>query len=597
MEEYKNHAFTLLTIHNSVAPINTLPIEIFQKILVNVPSKSFWCDALWMLSLGSVCRQWRAVLSTTPEYWVRGLHTVMDSIFYDRYSDEDIAHGRNIFLTRSAPCPLEVSMDYSSDDLGPGWDAFEAHYDRVTVLEVMPMNEIDLDCVFDAMTVSEKGMKRLERLQVDGRNVKGLMNYTLPWEAQDLPCLGCLEITGRLFCREITVPSLHTVILTSPPRDIGSLPHLLRALENCPALAILRLELAHKDDTFQNKTPKRGLNLPKLRNLAVSGGLSDVRCFLTVLTFPSTTLVELDVLDTGNEQDKGLVLTNVLPRSLSIFGAHQMIDGVDRLCFHSKPQPRSEDERAVVCMRASVRGKERLHISPAFWLHSAEHFLQFLKLFRACRVTELALDLRHATSDMDAEFWAKFFTALPDVVRLQLLSPTANSESRAMKRDMAECYLASCGVPHAVPEDALVDFICRIAPPRSAVSLAWVLPCVDPSDPSRLDELGDVHGVLAGHADSEYIVLRRLELYLMAPDPDPSGQQAFDVTEVCGLDGMPLRMIDGLLIPGLDPDLEDAAEVVVFGSSTFEGFRVANDDHDEFDVDGIDDDPMEIEDD
>nr|VWO96064.1 Uncharacterized protein [Ganoderma boninense] len=590
LQEYKNHAFTLLAIHNSVSPINNLPTELFQKILINTPSESPWCHALWMLSLGSVCRQWRSVLLATPEYWALGLHTVMDPTFYDCYDEEDLAHGRHLFLARSAPCPLEITMDYSSDDSGPGWDAFEDHYDRVTVLAVRPNDEIDLDCIFDAMT-GEQGMKRLERLQVDGRYVKlkpRSKKCFLDWEAEALPCLGHMEISGHLFCRATTVPSLHTVILMRPPLDISSLPHLLDALDNCPALATLRLELSHKDDTFQNKTLKRVLDLPKLQNLAITGGVSDVRCLLTALTFPSTTLVELEVLDTGNEQDKGLVLPNVLPPSLSTFDAHQLIDGVDRLCFYSKPQVRSEAERAIVCMRASIQGQERLHIRPAFWLHSADHFLQFLKLFRVCRVTELTLNLRHAPSDMDGEFWSKFFVMLPDVLRLQLLSPTA--ESRAMKRDMAEHYLASCGIPHAVPETALVDFIYRIAPPRLGVSLAWVLPFADESDPSRFDELGDVQQVVMSYANGEDVAsLRRLELYLTTPSPDASGQQAFDVTEVSGQDGMPSQMVGGLLIPGLE--LGDAVEVVVFGNA-LPAFTVANDDR-ELDVD---DDSMVIDD-
>ncbi|KAM5542050.1 hypothetical protein V8D89_004360 [Ganoderma adspersum] len=327
MEDYNNHASTLLAIHNSIAQINTLPTDIFQEILVNIPSEASWCNASWMLSLGSVCRHWRSVLLATPEYWVRGLHTVMDPIFYDCYEDEDLTHGRNLFLARSAPCPLEIPMAYSLVDFGQGW------------------------------------------------------------------------------------------------------------------------------------------------------------------------------------------------------------------------------------------------------------------------VTELVLDLRYAAGDMDGEFWPTFFKALPDVLRLQLLSPTA--ESRAMKREIAKHYLASCGVPHLVPENSVVDFICRIALPRLAVSLAWVLPCVDHNDVVRMDELEDVLQILMGHTDDEAIALQRLELYLTTLTPDPSGQQAFDVKEACP-DGMPSRVIDSIRIPG-SRGLEDAAEVVVFGSPLWE-FRFAENDH-EPDVEGTDDECIVVDDD
>ncbi len=570
MEDYKSHIFTLFAIHNSVAPINTLPSEILPEIFAYVPSVLPWCNALWMLSLGSVCRQWRSVLLATPEFWLRGLHCIMDHDFHEGYWEhDDITRGCNLFLARSAPYPLVIPMAYSSiDSSSPGWEAFHDQFDRVTVFEVRTSDKLELEYILHTLSCTGS-MKRLERLQLEVQRVKVSTKDFEQWEAEGLPRLGRLEITGDLFCRATTVPSLHTVILTGPPRDIGSLPHLLDALEKCPALATLRLELTHEDDTFQNRTMKRVLDLPNLRNLAVRGGISDVRCLLSALSFPAATLVELDVTGTGNELDKGLVLPNVLPGRLSILGAHQMIDGIDRLCFHSKHQVRSEHERALVSLRAYAQGTERLRITPAFWLRSADHFLRFLKLFRECRVTELVLDLRHATGDMDGDFWAKFFAALPDVLRLQLLSPTV--ESRAMKRDVAKHYLASCGVPHLVPETDLIDFICRIAPPRPAVSLAWVLPCVDENCVLRMDELDDVTGVLIGHAgDDEDICLQRLEVYLTTLNLDPSAQQVLDVTDVTP-DGMPSQRIGGLHLPGV-AGLEDAAEVVVIGGRSW-GFQ------------------------
>lgn len=55
VEDYKNRLSTVLTIHNTIVPINTLPTEILQQIFTNVPIPyEGWCDALWMLSLGSV---------------------------------------------------------------------------------------------------------------------------------------------------------------------------------------------------------------------------------------------------------------------------------------------------------------------------------------------------------------------------------------------------------------------------------------------------------------------------------------------------------------------------------------------------------------
>ncbi|KAI1791623.1 hypothetical protein LXA43DRAFT_423208 [Ganoderma leucocontextum] len=585
IEEYKNHISTLLAIHNSIAPINTLPTEIFQEIVAYVPSVSTWCDTLWMLSLGSVCRRWHLILLATPEYWVRGLHTVMDpSCAYYRDSDhsddsEDITRGRALFLARSAPWPLEIPLEYSSCEDGPGWDAFEDHFDRVTVFEVAAQDADDLDIILNVVTSS---MKRLERLQLEVEYSKVSTKDLLEWQAEELPCLGRLEITSALFCCATTVPSLHTVILKRPPRDVASLPRLFDALEECPALATLRLELTHKDDTFQNRTLKRVLDLPNLRNLVVSGGISDVRCFLSGLTFPSATLVELDVLDTDNEQDRGLVLPNVLPKRLSVVRAHQMLDGIDRLCFHSNHRARSEDQQVIMSMRGYIQGAERLRITPAFWLRNADRFLQVLALFRECRVAQLALDLRYVPSDLDEEFWTKFFTALPDLRRLELLSPTA--ESRAIKRDIATHYLASCRVPQLAPETDVVNFLYRITPPRRAVSLAWVLRA-DQNNISQLEaELSDVEQVLSGHADAG-ARLERLELYVTTSKPHPYQPQALDVTQV-KTDGRASRLVAREHVSRL----EDAAEVVIVGG----GWEFAEDDILEPDVDVCENEEEEV---
>ncbi len=555
-EEYKKHISTLLAIHNAIAPINSLPTEILQEIFAYVPSVSKWCNAIWMLSLASICRRWHSILLATPEYWVRGLHSVMDSGFHEYYwDDDDITDGCNMFLARSAPWPLEIPLQYSSCDDGPGWGAYEGHFDRVTVFEVTAEDGDDLDDILDAVTSS---MKRLEMLRLEAYYER-LWQPLFEWKAEELPRLARLEITSALFCCVRTVPSLHTVILTRPPRDIGSLPHLLDALEKCPALATLRLELTHGDNKFQNLDSKRVLDLPNLRNIAVGGGMSDVRCFLSALSFPSVTLVELDVTGTGNEQDRGLVLPNVLPRRLSVARAHEVLDSIDRLCFYPNHQARSEleDQHASVSMRGYVQGAERLRIAPAFWLHNTSNFLQILALFRECRVAELALDLRYVPSDMGGEgFWTKFFTALPDLRRLELLSPTA--ESRATKRDIAKHYLTSCRVPQLAPDANVANVLHHgLTPTRRPISLAWVLH-TDESDRSQLEaELGDVEQILRAHADSG-ARLGRLELYVAASDPDPFEPQALDATQV-KTDGAASRLVTR----GYVPRVAAVADVVV----------------------------------
>ncbi|PIL33136.1 hypothetical protein GSI_04585 [Ganoderma sinense ZZ0214-1] len=572
LEEYKNHISTLIAIHNSVAPINSLPTEILQKIFADVPSVSTWCDALWMLSLGSVCRRWRPVLLATPEYWARGLHTVMNPNYYEclrrfRYSaeeDENVVYDRTIFLGRSSPCPLEITMSYSSSKNGPGWGVFEDHFNRVTIFEVIARDPDDLDDIVTAVT---SNMKRLEKLRLEFDYTRFRIPQLLfDWEADDLPRLRHLEICGPLFSSVTTVPSLHTVILTGPPRDINFLPLLLDALEKCPALTTLRLELTHRDGPSENRTLKRVLHLPNLRNLTVRGGIAAVRCLLSCLSFPgpSVTSVELNLTYAIGRQDRGLALPNVLPKRRSASHAHQMLDGIDRLCFHSRrPRPIADDP-TMAAMRGYVKGAERLQITPVFWLDSAGHFLQVLTLFSGCSVTELALDLRDVPGDMDGDFYTKFFAALPNLSRLELLSHT--TESRATKRDIATHYLASRREPRAALETDVIR-----SPPRRGVTLAWVLRA-DRHDTSKLEEeLRTVEQVLGGHAEAGGR-LDWLELYVVTSEPHYYGQQPADVTQV-----KTDRRVSRLVAEDYVSGLEAVAEVVVVGG----GWESAEEDDDD----------------
>ncbi|PIL33129.1 hypothetical protein GSI_04578 [Ganoderma sinense ZZ0214-1] len=546
--EYNSHVSTLLTIYSSIAPVTTIPVEILQEIFALVPCREEWCDASWLLSLGFVCRRWHSVLLATSQYWVRGIHAVMDPDFYTHYrgdiplddsggaNDHGIARGRALFLARSAPRPLEIPFAYSA--YRPGWKMFEGHFDRVTLFEVAAEDEDEL---FNILDTVKSCMKRLEKLRVEASSSRLSPSYG--WEADDLPQLRHLEITSSLFCCKTAVPSLHTVILRNPPRVMESLPQLFDALKKCPCLATLCLELISGDRPLQSFT--RVLHLPKLRNLAIGGGISDVYLFLSALFVPSVTFVELDV-DNDSEESHGLALPNVLPRRLSAVHAHQMLGDIDRLCFyynhHGPTQARWGGWNATVSMLGYVQGAQRLRVNPAFCFHSAGHFLQILALFNECRVAELALDLRHVPDDVDGEFWTKLFTALPDLCRLELLSPTA--ASRATKRDIAAHYLASIRKlqPCRAPEDDLVHVYpgphSRIAPPsRRTVSLAWVLNA-DERDASQLDaELTDVEQVLRDHARSGARA-ERLELYVRTLRPPQryhywwAQTQALDVTQV-----------------------------------------------------------------
>ena len=495
-------------IHNSIAPINNLPTEILQEVFAYVPFKGGWCNPFWMLSLQSVCRRWRLVLLATPEYWLQGLYTALDP--YNRNNgddedeDEDISRDCrrylvDLFLDRSAPLPLKLrawptTMSY---ERSRGWKAFEDRFDRITTFEV---TVDELSDFYDVFRVVATSMRRLETLElcVD-YPISGEELTLVGWKAEDLPCLRRLRTDAPLFCRAMTVPSLHAITLYGP-RDFETLPGLLDALEGCPALTAIRELCLHTDSAHGGRggqTLNRIVALPSLCLLEVGGSISSLYSFLSCLSFPSTTRIVAEVdSDIGDQ----FVLPSILPRRIS--GLHTS-PTIDRLYIRSEYDPDYTDpSRSDVSMIGFVRGAERLRVAPVFRFRRASNFLQFLEVFAACTVTELALDLGPLPDDLDGEFWREFFAALPDVRRLELLSRT--TQSRSTKQAIAEHFLASARL---LPEAGY------------EASLAWVLQTEASSTPRLEEELGDIEQVLLNHAHQGGR-LNALELYITTSGPE-----------------------------------------------------------------------------
>ncbi|KAM5530662.1 hypothetical protein V8D89_015683, partial [Ganoderma adspersum] len=114
IEECKKQLDVLIAIQNSITLINTLPNELLMKVFASIPAYIWPRCVLWILTTGLVCRQWRAVVLATPEFWVKSLEH-----WTDTHNDEGKNHLLPIFLERSSPCPLQLyTLERSSRN---GW--------------------------------------------------------------------------------------------------------------------------------------------------------------------------------------------------------------------------------------------------------------------------------------------------------------------------------------------------------------------------------------------------------------------------------------------------------------------------------------------
>ncbi|KAI1786416.1 hypothetical protein LXA43DRAFT_927635 [Ganoderma leucocontextum] len=121
-EEYRLLSHTMLSLHNAVAPIHALPTEVLMKIFGQTWDRR---HARCSLALPSVCRRWRTVYLSTPEFWAAVVSNLRfiehphdhddESWFLDyrtRFPNELVA----TLLDRSSPRPikLDLKMDQTS---------------------------------------------------------------------------------------------------------------------------------------------------------------------------------------------------------------------------------------------------------------------------------------------------------------------------------------------------------------------------------------------------------------------------------------------------------------------------------------------------
>lgn len=219
----------------------------------------------------------------------------------DPYDDLEQNH-LPLFVERSSPCPLRVDTFTTSSDEGYfAWEAFEGHQWRISDLSASAESESDLLQILRGISQ----LKRLERLKLKVDYTVSTKDLDLRvWKTKNHPHLRHLEITPTVFCRAITVPSLHTLILDEfISRDVESLPGLLRALKKCPALITFHLRIESKSKRTTALARVDVVDLPKLRKLRVAGDVSAIHTFLSYISFlVSAARIELVTIKNDNTQ-------------------------------------------------------------------------------------------------------------------------------------------------------------------------------------------------------------------------------------------------------------------------------------------------------
>ncbi|TFK79868.1 hypothetical protein K466DRAFT_406814 [Polyporus arcularius HHB13444] len=386
-EEYRNIALGLLAIHNFTVPFHRLPNELLSLIFVKA-----WHDRN-SFRLAHVCRQWRQVLLSTPEFWVEAV-----SAYFCVLRDPPAYLAA--ILERSQPLPIQPAFSRLTEALS---QTLDSELWRMTALHVHAETTDEIICLHDML---RQGMPVLKELIVeyqpeecgcrcdcdDCRACERACEYEdiqldlEPLTANAIPRLQDVDVPAFWFPK-VAAPSLRLVRVHREfsgfydhenPRT--NILDLLNALAGCPELVRLELSrvLPHEDD-IRRLSSRAGhmVALPALQRFHIEGLPSEIVALMPRFILPPTACVRIhDCTSSSGMWDLWKYLK-----------ATMLFSGVDRADF---TMSRWTNKSVLDCYAG---GQERLQITSSL----ATTIPDIADAFRAhASVTQLTW-----TSEMD----------------------------------------------------------------------------------------------------------------------------------------------------------------------------------------------------
>ncbi|EJF58003.1 hypothetical protein DICSQDRAFT_173370 [Dichomitus squalens LYAD-421 SS1] len=164
-DEYRLLSYTMLSLHNAAAPIHTLHTELLVKIFGQT-----WKD--WRsVHLTSVCRRWRSVYLSTPQFWAAAV-SGLTFFYYDgtvMAGREDVRPVTAALLERSSPCLIKAKImgPERPDELHPLSSLpveLSLHSYRISSLQLY----VDSRLLHDLPRLLETSTPALETLDIYG---------------------------------------------------------------------------------------------------------------------------------------------------------------------------------------------------------------------------------------------------------------------------------------------------------------------------------------------------------------------------------------------------------------------------------------------
>ncbi|KAM5542100.1 hypothetical protein V8D89_004410 [Ganoderma adspersum] len=355
-DEYHRYTIAFNAIQNILAPIHRLPPEILSRIFVEA-----WQDRR-SLRFTHVCRLWRTLLLETSEFWAVAIagDEFLSSDDRTLASDEDYLDAACL---RSAPRHISLRLWSISSSFHL---QMTRHADRITSMHIFADIRDQLMLLWKAL---HTGMPHLETLAVSVfSQVGGWPSLSVPLSTEQLPLLTRLTLPARLFhswpktLREILVRSDHAPFMVT-------LEAFLSSFGDYPRLRVLHV----RDYTLNHVPHPRSPSptFPMLELLRIKLARDTVSGLLSLLTFPSSTRVDIRIVRKGHPRHG----TNNLffPDKSSALLA--VVSLIDQVTIHSGLTS------TIRGLTSGTGGAERLCITANFDEWNPNDFERAIRLF------------------------------------------------------------------------------------------------------------------------------------------------------------------------------------------------------------------------
>ncbi|KAL7283846.1 hypothetical protein ACG7TL_003286 [Trametes sanguinea] len=285
-----NSPFNTSEALNDLLPIHRLPTELLSMIFArSLPCSDFSSSGYVesdvagvrraVLSISSVCRQWRSVANGSPSLW-----TVVETP-----ASVESQTSTPEYLARSGRMPLSVSSQYPPTDLTMA--SLAPHADRIHQL-YLELPEESLPIFRNAVQLLPP-VPNLQCLVLAARNYQYAQGSRLSLLARPPPHLRVLIIKNVWCYPEILYGRLTHLNISRCMKV--HFPSLLTLLGRCTALESLVLVDLHNATSRPLEAAPASVHLPALRTLTLgmSSHVTLLQHMLSVLALPPTVTVRV----------------------------------------------------------------------------------------------------------------------------------------------------------------------------------------------------------------------------------------------------------------------------------------------------------------